>query len=505
MVDEENISWRRRLLGLISYAMRSSPRPPDPPNVTVPLWLVRGAMLSKWVAASIAAFFLFCFCAGTTGDQTSSLHFTHVGTWVGDVQWFIPLMFGFGLISIGIPLLAQNVVSVFVALSWRGQFWPKLWALLLMLGVSLAMILTSFSVMSGVIIEHGRPAAVAVEEVQQRRGALTANVDAIQRDIDDIAVPAAERPTYQMQACRAGATAWAGRIATAQTQRDYQEPAIARALDDARRCDTLRDQRRGAMGAVAASGTIASVMATPASDDTVQIAAVMGTIKLLWPLIASVLNDFICLVVGWLGYHLQLKRNRQLAEANAALPPDDHMIRDMRDEAPRSPEPMTPAREVVRDGETGEELIKIKPKEYWRKRKGQKQAVETGPIELPDEVGVPDGAAENRAGLTPVAAVEQPEPDHHDEPDEDDGAAVHISLPDLSEADLNDPAVQEMLGLVAPQKIGGEQNSDIESREPETRIAENNQQHISLPDAEGVLVNEPTYDAHVQARQLEDA
>ena len=107
------------------------------------------------------------------------------------------------------------------------------------------------------------------------------------------------------------------------------------------------------------------------------------------------------------------------------------------------PQPMKPAREVVTDAETGEELIRITPKPHWRKAKGKKQRVETAPDIPPDEKGVEaDGGGrigsvasepleENRTGDAdalqppeagddePVAvAVSQPEPPPEEPSDE---------------------------------------------------------------------------------------
>jgi hypothetical protein len=87
---------------------------------------------------------------------------------------------------------------------------------------------------------------------------------------------------------------------------------------------------------------------------------------------------------------------------------ESHRIEDLRHEEAIKPQPMKPAREVVTDAETGEELVKVKPREYWRKRKGKVQKLDIQPEIPPDEAGVTYDVGQ-RTAVTLGGVMELPE------------------------------------------------------------------------------------------------
>lgn len=364
------------------------PREPDPPGVTITAGQVETAYRAKWFAAAIAAYFLWSFCVETSGDQASMLHATHVFWWIGDARLFFPLVAGFALVAISTPLLATNAITWYVALRWNNpqQFWPKLGSLVLVVGGSLALIASSFSVMGGAIIEHGRGAAVAVEQVQKQNAGLAATVAAIQKDIDDIAVPSSAKPTYQMQACRVGAGAWEDRLALATTYRDTQIDMIKGALAYAKKCDALREQRRQAMVSEASATTIASVDGTPKTSGTAAIATAMDGVRVAWPLLMSVLNDIVCLLAGYIALRLDQARKLQLDNARPEPMSDAYQIADHSQEAKLDVDPNGPRMNKVVDALTGEELVHVKGHMRVKrpKKNGRTEAtLETTPPEQP--------------------------------------------------------------------------------------------------------------------------
>ena len=119
----------------------------------------------------------------------------------------------------------------------------------------------------------------------------------------------------------------------------------------------------------------------------------------------------ICTLVGIFGAFwivAILERVNPLSVLSSGWADERHRIEDLRgkdvvDSAGRrrDVEPMEPPREVVTDADTGEELIKVKPREYWRKRvktKGKPTRVDIEPDPVTDEVGV-TGYATGRVDL----------------------------------------------------------------------------------------------------------
>ena len=201
------------------------------------------------------------------------------------------------------------------------------------------------------------------------------------------------------------------------------------------------------------------------------------------------------------------RRKRRDVEGSGWAP-EELRIEDKRDEAAVTPQPMKPPREVVTDAETGEELVKVKPREYWRKRKGQKQklAIEpeippdekgvsqdggsriamtaAGPMELPPEQGVAtdqnaadkttnggDEGAVNHASALPDALIDAPQQsgDAEQLADHNDSENLHDTPPELSDdelaaidAELAEPTPPEQAGDDIDQSTDGHADGGLD-------------------------------------------
>jgi hypothetical protein len=496
-----------KLFGLEFSLPKRRERAPDPPGVKTKEWQVKTAFTMSWAAFAVSAFFLGCYNLGIAGDRTSSLHLTHAGTWIGDLVFYVPLIVGFLMLSLGIPFLAKNAVTWFVALSWREAFWPKVWTLVLCVGVSAAIILSSFSVMGEAIIEKGRGAAVAVEVIQQGRSTLQAQIDGITGDLRD----ATNNPSRTMaQAASVGQLAGSEAAAESEWVRSYVRPAetaragnvelLRRATGAARAAGAAVARREALRQQLASSPTIASAEANPETSDTQGIISLMGQVHTAFPIVISVLNDLACLFMGLIAYALQLKRERELATAGSVADFDEaHMIEDHSADAPIDAQPMQPAKEVVRDGITGEEYQKIKPKAYWRKKKGKPQTVNIAEDNPGDETGVFDASRTGTGGPS-EPSIAQPVTND----------IAEYNTPAVSDAAEDDSRDVEAVIHTPEPTTPAYSAEDLDAVYALTEATE-----IALPGNEGVMINESEdQDSHVRewekaaqqgARQLEAA
>lgn len=436
ILDKARVFWREHRE---RAADRKAAKRPDPPNVTVPEWLVHSAHALSWIAAGTASFFLLSFCIGIAGDQSNALHITHAGTWIGDIQFYVPLVIGFFAIAIGIPYLAKSVIPIFVALTWREHFWPKFWVLILTVSASFVIIAGSFSVQGGAIIEHGRGAAVAVEGVQQAnavRAARIADIDARLAQMRD----RSRNNEYAATAANVGAAAYtsgylspAAMAASPPERRDL----VRRALGAAQAADTLETERGQLRAQQASAATVASVEATPTTAGTSWIANAIDFIRGAWALMLSVLNDIVCLLMGWIALRLEQTRNRQMGDriSGSGWADEAHRIEDFSDEAPLTVDPagMRPAKQRFTDADTGEEIERTVVKQHFRERKlkkGKPQKVEIPANVPPDEVGVPTGTGDER-GASVTAGTEIKAQPQHQNGGANGNSDAHIRTPEL--------------------------------------------------------------------------
>lgn len=459
----------------------------DPPGVTVPAWLVRSAHFAGWIAYCALMYFLWERVLDVSEAQHSSLEVTHFGVWSNlDLTVFFPLIIGYIFVVIGVPYVAKIAIPILVSLSWRDAFWPKLTALIITILVSVVLITGTATVGSNAIIESERSAAVAVEQVQQERTGIQSQIDRKERELQALIN---HRNTYFS-------------IAASMTPEAYRRNYI-----EARRDDPNIERLRSALGAsedaarlradIAAledqrdqMQTTAAVSSEVVTARTQTLNSVMDALNTFWVLMLAVVMDLACLFMPWIAMRLEQTRNAQLARMNgvegSGWAPKSHRIEDHSDEDPITSQPMRPAREVVTDAETGEELIKITPKPHWRKAKGKKQKLAVQPDIPPDETGVEvDGG--NRTAAASVAAVLS-EPKAGDDVGEQ---------PAKNESDRDDAVVQpdpnEQDGRAEEGNDGREHSErfdggidgalSIEQPEPSTELAPmSDEELLTLPE-----------------------
>lgn len=471
----------------------------DPAGVTVPLWLVNAAKFASWIATLSLMYFLWLYTLDIARDRAAAMHLTHVGQWTGDIQFWFPYIAGFALVAFGIPYVAKIAIPTFMSLSWSGNFWPKLWALIIALAVSLVVIAGTFAVQGDTIMERDRDAAVAVEGVQQTRAALEARIGALDREISEMMN---NRNAYLAQAASVGAVEWERSYVTqARETQDPRLPMIERALGAARAADALRAQRLELRTQLAQSQTVASVQGEVVTERTGWIADTLGWLEGVRAILLSLVMDIVALMMPWIALRLEQARNRQLGMAGG-IPQHPWMLEDKRGEAaPVDASPREAARAVfdaggsreeaeiaaraaakvrtrneeMYDAETGERLTYRKG--TWvrpPKRKGQPAPMQMPPGEaMPDEEGVAyDGGA--RAASTPEAedAPKQEAVDQAQAPE------VSAAQAESSELDLDADALAELGGEEqqdqdepsAEEPDGAAQEAtDSHEREPETR------------------------------------
>lgn len=378
---------------------------PDPPGA-IPASLVNSAKAASWIAFFALVYFLWLYTLGIAADRAESLHLTKFGQWVGDIQFWFPHIFGFAAVAVGIPYVAKIAIPVFMSLDWKANAWPKAWALFIALAVSLVVIAGTFTVQGHNIVEKGREALVAEQTQQQGVAALQARRDAIKQRWETLT--ASSNTTLQAQAARAGVAGWDAYIAAAKQQvaAGTTSPArlalIERAKGSAIAAEEYQKQMDDLTAQIAAAPTAASAAARVETGGAGWIQSTLDWLEGTRAILLSLVMDIVCLMMPWIALRLEQARNRQLAafrgedfiakDGRPAWATEAQMIPDFREEETPRAKPMVPNNEKVFDAETGEELVKIKPREYYRragkKKKGEAVEMPADPIVLADESGL---------------------------------------------------------------------------------------------------------------------
>lgn len=378
----------------------------DPPGVTVPAWLVRAAHFASWVAMASLVYFLWLYTLDIARDRAGAMHITHAGTWIGDIQFWFPYIAGFAIVSFGIPYTAKIAIPTFMSLSWRGAFWPKLWALIIAVAVSTVVIFGTFVLQGDTLLERDRESAVAVEQVQMGHATLAAQIADVQHQMDE---RTRSESVYVRTAASMSPEAYDRFVEARRNDWQYERLRSYRAVSEEmarlnQEMSTLRQQQ-------AQQTAVASVQAEVTTERTSWIADAIARIEGIRAIVLSFVMDIVALMMPWIALRLEQARNRQLGMADGiALHP--FMINDKRAEGnvarerqrqdardvaeavlaeggdPRWAADMARAATAphgantrVTDAETGEELVQVKP--HWRKlKRRQVQQVETPPGEI---------------------------------------------------------------------------------------------------------------------------
>lgn len=356
---------------------------------------------------------LAVFIAGSVGhlDWVSDYVTTQEGvqrweyTFEASVHWFNAI--GLWLLCAAIGIF--NAVWIEIRKHFFGVFQKWITGL----GIATAV----FMVSGGVVVQQRgtdartRDEAAAVGTAQAGVAAIDAEIGALTQRWETLC--AANLTTYQAQACRSGETAWRERIETARAQRDYQLPGIERALADAREGDRMQAR----LLELRTSRAQASVQTVEAETTSVRaegwMAPIVAFIEDLRKPVTSVLGELLAMSAFPMALAAWATRRRRRDVESSGWAPEELRIEDLRDEEAIVPQPMKPAREVVTDADTGEELVRVresKPRDYWRKvKKGKRTKVDVTPQPEPDEAGFQD-ARTATSGVTLGGVMELVEP-----------------------------------------------------------------------------------------------
>jgi hypothetical protein len=435
-----------------STPREEAPKEADPPGA-IPVSLVRSAKVASWIAYFALMYFLWERALSVSEAKYETMAVTHIGPWADlDLAIFFPLLVGYAFVVVGVLYVAKIAIPILVSLNWKEHLWPKTWALIITVLVSVVLITGTATVGSDAIIESERDKVVAVEQVEQGRAGIQASITGAEAELKSMME---NRNAYLAQAASVGEEQWvASYVAQARREKDARLPMIERATGAARAADVKRAEIKQLRQQLAMAATTASVSSEVNTARTGPLNAMLGFLNAFWVLLLAVVMDITCLIMPWIALRLEQARNRQLAafrgedfiakDGRPAWADEAHMIPDMREEEKIRSGPMVPNREEVFDAETGERLVKIKPREYYRRTGGKKRdapvEMPADPIELPDEAGVvfDSDSRAARSGVEEGDAT--PVPADADQPlDAEGGSAAETGLSNAygGEADVH--------------------------------------------------------------------
>lgn len=401
----------------------------DPPGVTVPAWLVRATKFASWVATFALIYFLWLYTLDVARDRAEALHLTRAGSWAGELFFWFPHIVGFAVVAFGIPYVAKIAIPTFVSLNWRDNFTAKIWSLFIAIAVSLVVISGTFAVQGHTIMERDRDAAVAVEQVQQGRSVIEAQIESKRQELADMMN---NRNAYLAQAASVGAAEWQRSYIDATPANDPQRDRIVRALGAARAADAVRAEIEALRAQLAQAPAVASVTREVVTEQTGWISQTLGWLEGVRAILLSFVMDIVALIMPLIALRLEQARNRQLGLVNSpetsGWAPEGLRIEDLRAQEPIERNTVKMETQVrATNAETGEEEVLVKPRPYWRKAKrGKSTPVEVTPEIPPDETGVrTDGGnriavgADGKGGVMESVVVEaknetSADPEHHD-------------------------------------------------------------------------------------------
>lgn len=452
-------------------------------------------------AAVVEWYWALLFCIEATGSldwnyrTTSGTEIAAASVWNFAFETHWPIFLG--LVCATIPIVMLSMVWLPVQFAMRGSgMWRRGTVIAVGVLANLLVIVSGTVVMNGNRQEQVRAAVVVEQTAEQGRAAIDARLSFAR---EELRIATTNTNPYLNQAANVGAAEWErSYVAQARATNDPRLPQLERAMGAARRADALRaDIERLTVERATAAPEAAS--AANVEDTVGRELNTFAQIVEVWrpPFVAV-----ICCLIGifgawWVLALMQGLNPRDVLRSGWA--DESHRIEDKRHEAATAAQPMEPAREVVTDAETGEELIKVKPREYWKRRgarKGQPTRVDIAPEIPPDETGVAQDGG-NRIAMTVGGPVDLDAPsvaptladgggnvldgpdeadkrDHNTSESEDNSSTddpTHAEpLPELSAEELQAIEQAEAETDHADEQHGVEQD-DADGREPETNPA----------------------------------
>ena len=362
-------------------------------------------------AAIVEVYWAFLFCIEATGhllvdwstsvgSDTAASGAWHFAFTVNSVAVLI------GLVCATIPIVMISMVWLPVQFTMRGTGrWRRGTMIFCGLLANLLVIVSGTVVMNGNRQEQVRESVVVEQTAAQGRAAIDARLAFEQ---EQLRLALNNSNPYLNQAANVGAAEWErSYVAQARATNDPRLPQLERALGAAR----AADERRANIERLTVERATAAPEAATATNVEDEAGATLNQFSQAVQVWRPPFVAFICTLVGIFGAWWTLALMQGLNPRDvlrSGWADEGHRIEDLREQEAIVPQPMKPAREVVTDSETGEELIRITPKPHWRKQKGKKQRVETNPDIPPDETGVPQDGG-NRTAVTLGGEMELPE------------------------------------------------------------------------------------------------
>lgn len=363
-----NAHWARLKTVMERRGQRASiQRPVD--TSEVPASLVSSAKAASWIAYFCLVYFLWLYTLDIARDRAAPLYLTHIGLWVaakdGLRLWF-PYIIGFGVISIGIPYVAKIAIPTFMSLTWRGNAWPKAWALFIAISVSLVVFAGTFTIQGDAILEKGRESSVAVAQVEQGAAVLQAKIASKEAELKTMMD---NQNAYLAQAASVGAAEWQRSYIDKTPANDPQRDRIVRALGAARAADAVRANLDALRVQAASQTTIAAVAEHPAATaGTSWISSAIDYIQGIRAILLSLVMDIVALLMPWIALRLEQARNRGVtASYDNTIAIEDHSA-----DAPLEVQPYKQPieqRQIYFD-EDGNRIVK--KREHWAKVPTQK-------------------------------------------------------------------------------------------------------------------------------------
>lgn len=435
-------------------------------------------------AAIVEVYWAFLFCIEATGhllvdwstsvgSDTAASGAWHFAFTVNSVAVLI------GLVCATIPIVMISMVWLPVQFTMRGTGrWRRGTMIFCGLLANLLVIVSGTVVMNGNRQEQVREGAVVEQTAAQGRAAIDARLAFEQ---EQLRLALNNSNPYLNQAANVGAAEWErSYVAQARATNDPRLPQLERALGAAR----AADERRANIERLTVERATAAPEAATATNVEDEAGATLNQFSQAVQVWRPPFVAFICTLVGIFGAWWTLALMQGLNPRDvlrSGWADEGHRIEDLREQEAIVPQPMKPAREVVTDSETGEELIRITPKPHWRKQKGKKQRVETNPDIPPDETGVPQDGG-NRTAVTLAGEMELPESvverigeEEHPASDPEGSAAEQQAKedqssvqPEPSEAAIALQDLSEELPVFEDEPNTQTQDQEQEQREPET-------------------------------------
>ena len=530
-------------------------------------WLLSVPALATILAAIVEWYWAILFCIEATGRLEwnwetaagNSPGAESVNLWDFSFSAHIPVLFG--LMCATAPIIMWSMVWLPVQFKARGSGRVRRGSM-----IATGILANILVIVSGTVVmnynrqDQVRASLVVEQSADASRAAIGARLQVAQAELARITDPS--MTTNEARAARAGVAGWQTYIR--ESRSDASVPAadrqrIVRAMGSAEAADALR-QRIEDLTVQQATAEPAAATAAVVQDD---VGAGMNTFAQYAGVYRPPFVALLCTLVGIFGvwWWIALKERldagmpiarsdgvfiedhsgeakaqpaeqdaRDVAEAMVAAGADPRFAADMaRDAAKRDTK-----KKRVFNPETGQWEVYVQPKGHWRPT-GKKQKNPDGSVteeiaretlDLPDETGVPDGGAragsvaEDAPATAPIDVEEREADGREDDRADNNSDAYNLVISEIDQSTLQDYTDEERLALLQAaafsdqpvsdsadatiEQPGDEQAERETALEPPAAVADEYGTGLGVDGRDGVLQGEQ-HDAHVRARELEDA